>query len=258
MVQFSLREIAASSFGLGIIGLSVAIPGYLSDWNEYLLCTSIAGFKSCTHRAYSFQEPQPPGIEPIKRYFAEPLTKALGIGFAVIAFPIAGYASREMAESKEFNETVEAVDKIAALDEHVQQRTIDNKINADAYEAMKSYELADAVDRFRETFRQEITVDDIEAQLEAEQQRLQQVQNYKALEFQVEKQQRQWSPEAQNFYAWLMSRPELPDILNSDWLGKQSFDGKKLNKEQWIPLVEQIVAEGLAQWIDAQKSFRIK
>ena len=268
MGKLSRKVVAFCSFGVGIIGLSLAIPGYLGDWNEYLICTPIAGFESCTHRAYSFQSPQPLLIKPVMRYFADPLTKTLGIGLAVLAFPIAGYAAREMAEIREFDETIESVNKLAAVQQEMQQRVIDNKVNADAYEAMKSYEMADIVDRFRETFRQDVTIDDIEAQLEADQQKLQQTQNYKALEFDVKtdldldtlKQDtpgRQWSETAQNLYAWLMSKDDLPEIINSDWLGKQSFEGKKLTKDKWVPLAQELIAESLAEWVESGKSFRL-
>ena len=268
MVKFSKREIAIGSFGMGIIGLAIAIPGYLRDWNEYLICTSVVGLETCTHRAYSFQETQPLLMKPVIRYFADPLTKTLGIGLAVLAFPIAGYAAREMAEIREFDETIESVNKLAAIQEEIQQRSIDNKVGADGYEAMKSYEMADIVDRFRETFRQDVTIDDIEAQLEASQQKLQQTQNYKALEFDVKtdsdkdtlKQDtpgRQWSETAQNLYAWLMSKDDLPEIINSDWLGKQSFEGKKLTKDKWVPLVLELIAESLAEWVESGKSFRL-
>lgn len=262
MVKFSKREIAIGSFGMGIVGLSLAIPGYLGDWNEYLICTSVAGFETCTHRAYSFQETQPPGLKPVMRYFADPLTKTLGIGLAVVAFPIAAYAAREMAEIREFDETIESVNKLAAIQEEIQQRSIDNKVGADGYEAMKSYEMADIVDRFRETFRQDVTIDDIEAQLEAEQQKLQQTQNYKALEFDVDAKKqvesgREWSETAQQLYAWLMSKDDLPEIINSDWIGKQSFDGKKLTKDKWVPLVQELIAESRAEWVESGKSFKL-
>ena len=265
MVKFSKREIAIGSFGMGIVGLSLAIPGYLGDWNEYLICTNVVGLETCTHRAYSFQETQPPGLKLVMRYFADPLTKTLGIGLAVVAFPIAAYAAREMAEIREFDETIESVNKLAAIQEEIQQRSIDNKVGTDGYEAMKSYEMADVVDRFRETFRQDITIDDIEAQLEIDQQKLQLSQNYKALEFDVQvgdaqKQEpggRKWSDAAQQFYAWLMSKDELPEVINSDWLGKQSFDGKKLTKDKWVPLVLELIAESLAQWVEEGKSFKL-
>lgn len=268
MAQFSVREIAVGSFGMGMIGLAIAIPGYLRDWNEYRICSSIAGFESCAHRAYSFESPQPPGLKPVMRYFGEPLTKSLGIGLAVLAFPIAAYAAREMAEIKEFDETIESVIRRAAIQFEAQQRSIDNKVGADGYEAMKSYEMADIIDRFRETFRLDVTVDEIEAQLLADQQKLQQTQNYKALEFDVNKDLvndtlkqdvpgRQWSEAAQNLYAWLMSKEDLPEVINSDWLGKQSFDGRKLTKDKWVPLAEELIAESLAEWVDERKSFRL-
>ena len=266
MLQPLLREIAVSSFGVGLVGLSIALPGYLRDWNEYIICENNYGIETCIHKAYSFQEPQPLLMNPVMRYLADPLTKTLGIGLAVLAFPIAGYAAREMAEIREFDETIESVNKLAAIQEEIQQRSIDNKVGADGYEAMKSYEMADIVDRFRETFRQDVTIDDIEAQLEADQQKLQQTQNYKALEFDVQvgdaqKQEpggRKWSEAAQNLYAWLMSKEDLPEIINSDWLGKQSFEGKKLTKDKWVPLAQELIAESLAEWVESGKSFRLK
>ena len=264
MGQFPLREIAVSSFGVGMVGLSIAIPGYLRDWNEYIICEKNYGIETCVHKAYSFQEMQPQRLEP-KRYLGSPITKTLGIGLAVLAFPIAGYAAREMAEIREFDETIESVNKLAAVQEEIEQRSIDNKVSADGYEAMKSYEMADIVDRFRETFRQDVTIDDIEAQLEADQQKLQQTQNYKSLEFDVQvgdaqKQEpagRKWSEAAQQFYAWLMSKDELPEVINSDWLGKQSFEGKKLTKDKWVPLALELIAESLAEWVESGKSFRL-
>lgn len=263
MLQPLLREIAVSSFGVGLFGLSVAIPGFLRDWNEYFICEKDYAIETCVHQAYSFQETQPVKLKP-KRYLGEPITKLFGIGLAVIAFPIAGYAAREMAENKEFEETIESVNKLAAVQEEIQQRVIDNKVSADGYEAMKSYEMADTVDRFRETFRQEINVDDIELQLQADQRKLEQSQNYKTLEFDVASRrpqdrpkQRKWSEQAQRFYEWLMGRNDLPEVINSDWVGKQSFDGNKMTKDTWIPLVHELVAELLAEWVEQGKSFKL-
>ncbi len=263
MLRPLLREIAVSSFGVGLFGLSVAIPGFLLDWNEYFICEKDYTIETCVHQAYSFQETQPVKLKP-KRYIGEPITKLFGIGLAVIAFPVAGYASREMAENKEFEETIESVNKLAAVHEEVQQRVIDNRISADGYEAMKSYEMADTVDRFRETFRQEINIDEIELHLQTQQYKLEQSQNYKALEFDLAPHQpqdatkkREWSEQAQRMYEWLMGKDDLPEVINSDWLGKQSFDGKKMTKDKWIPLVHELVAESLAEWVEQGKSFKL-
>lgn len=259
--SLTYRELALGSFTAGVIGLGLAIPGYLSNWNEYRVCQTIYSYQDCKSQAYSWQEAQPQNLELIGRYVGEPLTKSLGIGLAVVAFPLAAWASRLTAENCEFSETVDAIEKTAAIQSQMQQHSIDNKVNADGYEAMKSFEMADAIQRFTETFYKPVTVDDIEAQIETESQRLQQSQNYKTLEFDTTTQNqtfgRNWSEQAQNFYAWLMNNEKLPETINSDWIGKQSFDGSKLKKEQWLPLAREIIAEGLANWIEEDKSFKL-
>ncbi|MDF5725517.1 MAG: hypothetical protein PUP91_34730 [Rhizonema sp. PD37] len=68
---------------------------------------------------------------------------------------------------------------------------------------------------------------------------------------------RKWSEAAQQFYAWLMSQDELPEVMNSDWLGKQSFEGKKLTKDKRVTLVHELVTESLAQLVEEDKSFKL-
>lgn len=257
--SLTYRELALGSFTAGVIGLGFAIPGYLGNWNEYKVCQVNYGYQDCKFQAYSWQEPQPQNLELVTRYIGEPLIKSLGIGLAVVSFPLAAWASRSTAENCEYQETVDALEKTAVIQSQMQKHSIDNKINADGCEAMKSFEMADAIQRFTETFYKPVTVDDLEAQIESEQQKLQQTQNYKSLEFETQSQatKRKWSEPAQNFYSWLMSKENLPEVLNSDWIGKQSFDGEKLNKAQWLPLVKEIIAEGLADWVDEGKSFKL-
>ncbi len=133
---------------------------------------------------------------------------------------------------------------------------------------MKAIETADLVDQFRETFFTPVTVDDIEAQMESEQRKLEQSREYKRLEFEVEgeapKQQsprseRSWSEAAQNFYGWLMERlgSGLPEVINGEWISTQDFDGRKLKPEHWLPLVKELVAEELVVWVEEGKSFRV-
>lgn len=180
--KITYKEAALITFAFGVIGLSAAIPGYLKDWNEYKICKNIATFEVCENRAYTLVEPQP-RMEPTQRHFGRPIIKIMGIFVAVISFPLSAYAAKEQSENCEYQETLESIEKLTSIQSEIRQKEIDNRVGDDAYEAMKSIEQADLIDRFNQSFYSEVTIEDIEAEEEAEQQKLKQIQEYKQLEF---------------------------------------------------------------------------
>ncbi|TBR56478.1 hypothetical protein B4U84_29500 [Westiellopsis prolifica IICB1] len=185
-LKISYKELALGSFTVGLVSLGLAIPGYLKDWREYRICEDYFGITTCQNRAYTIENPEQPRVEPTKIYFNEALTKILGITIACAAFPLAGYAAREMASISEYNETVEAINKTAQLQSLTQEQTIDLKLGGEAYEAMKAIEMADVIDRFRETLYIPVSAEDVDAEIEAIQQQLKQAENRKALEFEID------------------------------------------------------------------------
>jgi len=185
-LRISYKELALGSFTVGLVSLGLAIPGYLKDWREYRICEDYFGITTCQNRAYTIENPEQPRLQPTKIYFNEALAKILGITIACAAFPLAGYAAREMASISEYNETVEAINKTAQLQSLTQEQTIDLKLGGEAYESMKAIEMADAIDRFRETLYIPVSAEDVDAEIEAIQQQLKQAENRKALEFEIE------------------------------------------------------------------------
>lgn len=176
------KEAALLNFSIGVIGLCVAIPGYLKDWNEYKICNNVAGFEMCQNRAYTLTEPQP-RMRTHKRYFGTPFIKVLGIGLSVVSFPLAAYCASKQADNCEYQETLESIEKLTAVQSQIQEKQIDIELGGQAYEAMKAIEQADLITRFNNSFYTEVNIEDIEAQEQEEQKKLQQIQEYKQLEF---------------------------------------------------------------------------
>lgn len=254
----TFKEVAFGGFAVGVVGLALGLPGFLGGYNEYKICQ----MGVCYHQAYSWQEPQPQKLEPVARYIGEPMTKVFGMALAVIGFPVAAWASREQAQICEFDSTQEAIAARAAIQSEMQHHAIDTKIAAEEYEAKKAIESADAIDRFQELFFQSVTMDDIEALVEVEQQKLQQVQNYKTLEFDVHSEplncsveplnqptDKDYSDSEQRFYTPLkLTRSQAISII--DQLRTE------LNQTQLIERLWQVKKGGSAAWKQAHTEFK--
>ncbi len=283
--NLTYKEVAIGSFAVGILGLAIAVPGYLKTWNEYKVCHSKY---ICIHEAYEVTDPRQPRLEPEETYIGQPLQKVVGVGLALAGFVIAAITAKETAENAEYWETSDALEKTAALQNQAQKHAIDNRIGADTYEAMKAIENASLIDEFRETFFIPVTAEEIEAQIDAEQQaldakrqqQLQQVQNqtqnlpsdYREMEFEVDakpvEQKKSnssgWTEATQNFYGWIMeffgnADDPLPEVIDQEWFENHRLDGRKLAPKHWLPCVEELVKREppLAEWVEHGKSFKI-
>ncbi len=191
MASITFKTVVFSSFATGLLGLALAIPGYLRDWNEFKVCEGglFGFFETCQVKPYLLEVQPPKNAKLVDTHLGDPLTKIFGISLAVISFPLAAYASREMAEYHEEEEIHESIAKLASVENAIGKHSIDNKISLEGYEAMKAIDMANTIDAFRATYFQEASADELDSMIESDQLKIQQMQNYKRLEFDVESQE---------------------------------------------------------------------
>jgi hypothetical protein len=161
-LKIHYSHIAISCFGFGLLGLALAIPGYLHNWHEYKICRNIFGITSCENKPFLAEDSNKPKGIPKHVYTSDAGIKIAAITIACIAFPIASFAAAKAASIKEYQETVEEINKKAELESIAQERATDLKLGSEAYQAMKAIEMADLVDRFRETFYIPISIENDE------------------------------------------------------------------------------------------------
>lgn len=251
------RIIAVVSASIGFLGLGLAIPGYFHSWESYKRCQKwYFGTENCDYITQTQSEPAPPTtyifISDSYRK-GDATNKSIGAFLAVVAFGIAVPFSKIARDFMEEVETIEAMDKLADIQAHQQELSI----NTQTEKRMLLLEYADKVKEFSRLFDAPDAITD----------------DYFQKEFAIngDKEPEAITSEKQPAQE---EAPKSDELTVDEYLGlliqkgikegeirelqAKSWNNKKPSSEQHRALIDELVKQGIAEWLNETKTkFRL-